>query len=65
MSTASSLIAEMAYGPSRRLRLTRNTKPEPVLLLGDKGRIGLYMKLCDFTLLFMILQVELRLNKDH
>jgi len=31
----------------------------------DKGRIGLYMKLCDFTLLFMILQVELRLNKDH
>jgi len=32
---------------------------------GDKGCIGLYMKLCDFTLLFMILQVELRLNKDH
>jgi len=32
---------------------------------GDKGRIGLYTKLCDFTLLFMILQVELRLNKDH
>ena len=32
---------------------------------GDKGRIGLYPKLCDFTLLFMILQVELRLNKDH
>ena len=32
---------------------------------GDKGRIGLYMKLCNFTLLFMILQVELRLNKDH
>ena len=31
----------------------------------DKGRIGLYPKLCDFTLLFMILQVELRLNKDH
>ena len=31
----------------------------------DKGRIGLYMKLCDFTLLFIILQVELRLNKDH
>jgi len=31
----------------------------------DKGRIGLYTKLCDFTLLFMILQVELRLNKDH
>jgi hypothetical protein len=23
------------------------------------------MKLCNFTLLFMILQVELRLNKDH
>ena len=31
----------------------------------DKGRIGLYTKLCDFTLLFIILQVELRLNKDH
>jgi hypothetical protein len=31
--------------------------------VGDKGRIGSYMKLCDFTLLFMILQVELRLNK--
>ena len=29
----------------------------------DKGCFGLYMKLCDFTLLFMILQVELRLNK--
>jgi hypothetical protein len=25
----------------------------------DKGCIGSYMKLCDFTLLFMILQVEL------
>jgi len=32
---------------------------------GDKGRFGLYTKICDFTLLFMILQVELRLNKDH
>jgi len=32
---------------------------------GDKGCIGLYTKLCDFTLLFMILQAELRLNKDH
>ena len=32
---------------------------------GDKGRFGSYTKLCDFTLLFMILQVELRLNKDH
>ena len=31
----------------------------------DKGRFGSYTKLCDFTLLFMILQVELRLNKDH
>ena len=31
--------------------------------VGDKGRIGSYTKLCDFTLLFMILQVELRLNK--
>jgi hypothetical protein len=29
----------------------------------DKDRIGSYTKLCDFTLLFMILQVELRLNK--
>jgi hypothetical protein len=29
----------------------------------DKGRIGSYTKICDFTLLFMILQVELRLNK--
>ena len=29
----------------------------------DKGRIGSYTKLCNFTLLFMILQVELRLNK--
>ena len=32
---------------------------------GDKGRFVLYLKLHDFTLLFMILQVELRLNKDH
>ena len=32
---------------------------------GDKGRFGSYTKLCNFTLLFMILQVELRLNKDH
>jgi len=32
---------------------------------GDKGRIGSYTKLCDCTLLFTILQVELRLNKDH
>ena len=33
---------------------------------GDKGRFGSLMKLCDFTLLFMTLQVELRLNKkDH
>jgi hypothetical protein len=42
--------------------------PFLLLLLGspvDKGRIGSYTKLCDFTLLFMILQVELRLNKDH
>ena len=32
----------------------------------DKGRFGSFMKLCDFTLLFMTLQVELRLNKkDH
>jgi len=31
----------------------------------DKGHIGSYTKLCDFTLLFTILQVELRLNKDH
>ena len=30
---------------------------------GDKGRFGSYLKLCDFTLLFMTLQVELRLNK--
>ena len=29
----------------------------------DKGHFGSYMKLCDFTLLFMTLQVELRLNK--
>ena len=29
----------------------------------DKGRFGSYLKLCDFTLLFMTLQVELRLNK--
>ena len=29
----------------------------------DKGRFGSYLKLCDFTLLFMNLQVELRLNK--
>ena len=30
---------------------------------GDKGRFGSYLKLCDFTLLSMTLQVELRLNK--
>ena len=30
---------------------------------GDKGHSGSYLKLCDFTLLFMTLQVELRLNK--
>ena len=29
----------------------------------DKGRFGSYLKLCDFTLLSMTLQVELRLNK--
>ena len=29
----------------------------------DKGCFGLYMKLYNFTLLFMTLQVELRLNK--
>ena len=29
----------------------------------DKGRFGSYLKLCDFTSLFMTLQVELRLNK--
>ena len=29
----------------------------------DKGHFSSYMKLCDFTLLFMTLQVELRLNK--
>ena len=29
----------------------------------DKGHFGSYMKICDFTLLFMILLVELRLNK--
>ena len=29
----------------------------------DKGCFGSYMKLCDFILLFMTLQVELRLNK--
>ena len=33
---------------------------------GDKGRFGSYLKLCDFTSLFMTLQAELRLNKkDH
>jgi hypothetical protein len=32
---------------------------------GDKGRICLYMKLCDLILLSMILQLELRVNKDH
>ena len=31
--------------------------------IGDKGHFGSYLKLCDFTLLFMTLQVELRLNK--
>jgi hypothetical protein len=31
----------------------------------DKGRICLYMKLCDLILLSMILQLELRVNKDH
>jgi len=36
-----------------------------IFLADDKGRIGSYTKLCDFTLLFTILQVELRLNKDH
>jgi len=36
-----------------------------IFVVVDKGRIGSYTKLCDFTLLFMILQVELRLNKDH
>ena len=29
----------------------------------DKGHFGSYMKICNFTLLFMTLQVELRLNK--
>jgi hypothetical protein len=31
----------------------------------DKDRICLYMKLCDLILLSMILQLELRVNKDH
>ena len=31
----------------------------------DKGHFGSFMKLCDFTLLFMTLQVELRLNKKR
>ena len=32
----------------------------------DKGHFGSYLKLCDFTSLFMTLQAELRLNKkDH
>jgi hypothetical protein len=42
-------------------------KPDPdsigAQLCADKGCIGSYTKLCDFTLLFMILQVELQLNK--
>jgi len=31
----------------------------------DKGRTGSYVKLCEFTLLFMNLQLEYRVNKDH
>jgi hypothetical protein len=38
------------------------TKSVPTV---DKGRICLYMKLCNLILLSMILQLELRVNKDH
>ena len=31
--------------------------------IADKSHFGSYIKLCDFTLLFMTLQAELRLNK--
>jgi hypothetical protein len=37
----------------------RQQYPEMSKKSVDKGRIGSYTKLCDFTLLFMILQVEL------
>ena len=33
------------------------------MISADKGRFGSFMKLCDFILLFMTLQVELRLYK--
>ena len=32
---------------------------------GDKGRTSSYVKLCEFTLLFMNLQLEYRVDKDH
>ena len=67
---------ELPYAPSGALvaSLTINTKialsPKVIHngtvkqdLPVDKGRFGSYLKLCDFTLLFMTLQVELRLNK--
>ena len=34
-----------------------------VMKASDKAHSGPYLKLCDFTLLFMTLQVELRFNK--
>jgi len=45
--------------------VAEKANPSHMDVADDKGRIGLYTKLCDFTLLFMILQAELRLNKDH
>ena len=43
---------------------SKNTQQDGRKNIGvDKGRFGSYLKLCDFTLLSMTLQVELRLNK--
>ena len=47
--------------PSQHSRPARLSLP----LLADKGRTRSYVKLCDFTLLFMILQLEYGVNKDH
>ena len=63
--------AQEVGGPSTgasRKRATTNVVAHflPFILpspAADKGRFGSYLKLCDFTLLFMTLQVELRLNK--
>jgi Zn-finger protein len=58
-----STIQATGRGSLRYLMDTPKGIVPAIIVDADKDRIGSYTKLCDFTLLFMILQVELRLNK--